>query len=239
MNAILAGILPRFIQSHLLFYVFKCINPWLFSTYSTLDSSMQSYWTQSMVSTIVCTYMWAHIMAEMVVLDFSDILNYTTSPVLLNVFYTFIGYLVSDFLLYVYYRTTWSSANSIIVHHIITMTILSLLLKYTMITHTQIAQCLLCEITNPFVNQLYFFKTSGMHSSPLFRINGIIIVVVWFIFRVVNYTVLCMRILQHYDHILASHLAKFAFLLFAILYYMQLAWFYKIVRGCLKELKQN
>jgi len=225
----------RFIQVQFLFYFIDALNPYLFSTYATLSSNMKMYWTQSMVSTMVCLYMWGNIVAEMRVLDFSDYTSYTTSPGLMNVFQTFTGYIVFDLSLYLRYRTAWPSANTYIVHHLVALTMMPCLLMNQLFPHTQIAQALLAEITSPFVNQLYFFKTAGM-KGRLFRINGVLVVVVWFLFRVVNFAVIWARIYRNYDPALATPVYKLIAFFFAVVYYMQLHWFYKIVRGCVKEL---
>jgi len=228
------GAVVRFLQVQILFYFIDALNPFLFSTYGTLPSPMKMYWTQSMLSTMACTYMWCHIVAAMRVLDFSDTSNYDSSPALVNVFETFTGYIMFDLGLYLRYRTAWPGANTYIAHHLIALTMMPLLLTKRLCPQTQIAQALLAEITSPFVNQLYFFKTAGM-KGVLFRVNGVLIVVMWFLFRIVNFGVLWARIYRNYPRAPTPLFQLNAFF-FGVVYCMQVAWFYKILRGCLKEL---
>lgn len=227
--------IPRVLRVQIIYFFLKLLNPYLFSTYAKLNSSQKSYWTASMVSTLVSMYLCFQITREMLVVDINDFS--VSSPGLRNALYTFTAYLASDLILNVRYRNSWPGAGLCILHHSIAGLMMSLFLTVPIWPHGQIAQGLLAEFTNPFVNQIYFFKTAGMKTSPLVRANSLLLVSAWFVFRIVNFSVLARRFCLVYPQlILASPcIAKINSSFFGILYYMQWAWFHKILRGFLKQ----
>ena len=230
-----ASVIPRVLRVQIIYLFLKLVNPYLFSTYATLNSINKSYWTASMVSTMVSVYLCFQITRELVVVDISDFS--VSSPGLRNVLYTFTAYLVSDLVLNVRYCNSWPGAGLCILHHSIALIMMGLFFTSPIWPHGQIAQGLLAEFTNPFVNQIYFFKTAGIKTSALIRVNSLLLVAAWFVFRLVNLGILGWRFYLVYPKcvIASPFIAKINSSLFGIIYYMQWAWFHKILRGFFKQ----
>jgi hypothetical protein len=225
---------PRLIQFQGLFFFLQCVNPYLFSSFGRLSPAMKSYWSASMISTIVATYICCEILSVLGKIDVHD--ANSTDPVIQNAIYTFMGYLASDFFM-VLRNPSWPGANVCIVHHIVTFGIMVILICSTLWPPGLMAQGLLAEFTNPFVNQVFFFKTADMKDSPLFRLNAVLIMVFFFIFRIVNLGMIVLWFFTEYDNLMQSNaaVAKLNSFFFGSLYFLQWIWFYKIVRGCAKQ----
>jgi hypothetical protein len=233
--SILASVMSRVLRVQLIYFFLKLINPYLFSSYAALNSSMKSYWTASMVSTLVSIYLCFQLTRELRVLDIGDFS--VSSPGLRNCLYTFTAYIASDLILNLRHRKTWPGAGLCILHHSVALGMMGLFLTVPIWPHGQIAQGLLSEFTNSFVNQVYFFKTAGMKKSPLNRVNSVLLVVSWVVFRIVNLGVISWRFYLIYPRLVLTSpcVAKINSTFFGLLYYMQWAWFFKILRGCAKQ----
>merc|ERR1712139_59845 len=94
------------------------------------------------------------------------------------------------------------------------------------------------EITTPFINLRWFLAESDMKSGRLYIINGMLIVVLWFIFRICGFAFLGVRIFEQRQDIYAMSWDKqmTVALTYVVGYGLQFFWFWKICRGALKAL---
>lgn len=215
------------------------VNPRLFSTYKTLDSSAKSYWTASMISSIMAVVVCCMASQTFNELDAANDF-FTKSATTTKTIYIFLGYLMCDLVLSIIYMASWPRWQVILLHHIV-----GLVSMCTIVTSTfghGMAMCMMAtEITAPFVNQIYFFTTSGMKASPLYTVNGIIVVLLYFPFRILNMLWIAWRCYAMRDQliripILSLHVIVWSWV---IIYVLQVIWFRKIVQGALKLLQNK
>ncbi len=94
----------------------------------------------------------------------------------------------------------------------------------------------LCELTTPFINARWFMDKAGMKSSMLYLVNGLIMLVSWFLLRVLLFGYMGWRIVVMWDQIMTLTGVQKSAVIFAytVGYGLQLFWFKKILRGALK-----
>jgi hypothetical protein len=149
----------------------------------------------------------------------------------------FIGYLLSDLLLSLIHSSSWPGWQANVLHHV-TGIFCWYLMNEGGFGHS-IAMCAtLTEITTPFVNQRFFFDKANMKDGSLYVANGLLMTLLWFLFRVVLFGWLGFRLFQMRESLFAlPNLHMFAAIFsYAVGYTLQLFWFQKIMKGALKVL---
>lgn len=215
------------------------VNPRLFTVYTTLDASEKSYWTASMISSIMAVVVCCMAFQTIDELDAANEF-FTKSVTSTKTIYIFMGYLMSDLVLSIIYMASWPRWQVIILHHIVGLASMGAIVTGEF-GHGMAMHLMLTEVTAPFVNLIYFFNTSGMRSSPLYTVNGIIVLILYFPFRILNMTWLAWRGYVMRDQVrlipvLSIHIVVWCW---TVTYVLQLVWFCKIAQGALKLLKKK
>lgn len=155
----------------------------------------------------------------------------------LSLYYYSIGYYVSDiwFLLYINVIQSKSifTETPLIIHHLVML----LYEGYSIIYDTSdtlafyfMNRVLLAEIAVIPLNALWYFRTYNSNNKRGITISGISLAITYFFSRVVNLSILFVEVF--YSPIRYVGLCGFPVLVFN---YM---WFYKIMKGCFKQLKK-
>ena len=211
-------------------------NPRMFATYKTLDSSAKSYWTASMISSIMAVVVVCMASQTFYELDAANDF-FTRSETSTKTIYIFVGYLMCDLVLSIIYMSAWPRWQVILLHHIVGLASMCVVVSSTF-GHGMAMRMMATEITAPFVNQIYFFTTSGMKASRLYTVNGIIVVLLYFPFRILNMTWIAWRCYVMRDQLSRVPLLSLNIVAwsFVVTFVLQILWFHKIAQGALKLL---
>ncbi len=97
---------------------------------------------------------------------------------------------------------------------------------------------IMTEFTSPLVNNRWYMAINGMQTThpTLFLVNGVLMTILWFILRIVlmGWVGLKMVALQETLWKIPIVTAWSAVITYTIGYGLQVFWFHKILRGCLK-----
>jgi len=208
-------------------------------TYRKLDEPEKGYWAASLVSN-------AH--AAIVVWLAAKALNqnrafFTTTDFMLSTGASmrccrcFLGYILSDLGLAVWYRNQWSGYVENLVHHVL------IVFCWSNLISDQCGQLFglvgaLCEASTPFVNGRWFLEKAGMKKSSLYLGNGLAMAASFFVLRVVGFLWMGTRLVAQRKGLLGLPFYKSGMLItaYSMGTVLQLFWFYKIARGAAKAL---
>ena len=99
---------------------------------------------------------------------------------------------------------------------------------------------LLLEVTTPFVNLRYFLSQLGYKDSTLYFVNGLIMTILWFVFRICYGLYIGIWIWRMHDQIAAmpSFITRWVSIWggYTVAYLLQWLWFVKIMKGAIKVL---
>lgn len=212
----------------------------LFKTYSTMGEEKQGYWCSSMVSSFhasLITALSARALWNDARLRHGTEFFYST-PESLQAARIFYAYICSDLVLTLYYRSRWSGWLENLVHHI------TILATWSVFINTKSGQyfaCIaqICELTTPFVNQRWFLHEAGLKSSQTYVVNGLLMLVLWFVTRVGLYSFCGYKMYLTLPQLRTLGLGPTVTVVFSYLagLTLQYFWFYKILRGGLKGLR--
>jgi len=229
-----------FIMFQILFHGLRLYCPMLFGdVFSKLTSPMQAYWISTIVSSfhaILVVTMTLHafyVAPELLGSDF-----FLTSPQSVQIFKIFLGYISCDTTFSVYYNSAWPGWKANLIHHFSAMWCWSLLATCGF-GHLLGLIGILCEITTPLVNLRWSLHTAGMKSSYLYFVNGMLMTVLWFVFRILGFFWVGIRLYEARDsmrQLWLPHLAMISFV-YPVGYGLQIFWFSKILRGALKSIR--
>eukprot|EP00929_Paragymnodinium_shiwhaense_P030525 TRINITY_DN17288_c0_g1_i1.p1 TRINITY_DN17288_c0_g1~~TRINITY_DN17288_c0_g1_i1.p1 ORF type:complete len:277 (-),score=24.26 TRINITY_DN17288_c0_g1_i1:584-1414(-) len=211
-----------------------------FSKLSAEDGE-KGYWAASIVSTV-----------HSVVVGVASVAVLIHDPSLLgrNAFgesttgsiwtcYVFLGYILSDFVVALYYNTRWSGWEANLAHHAMVTIV------WAQVATGHYAQGLsllmqIMEFTSPFINARWFLLKTGLKNSRLYIINGMVMLVLWFIFRIAGYLFAFAAFFMQWHSFQKAQLPIFnqACFLFCFIagFLLQAFWFYKMARGAYKVL---
>mmetsp|Transcript_8390 Transcript_8390/g.9395 ORF Transcript_8390/g.9395 Transcript_8390/m.9395 type:complete len:256 (+) Transcript_8390:110-877(+) len=224
---------------HALYWVCYFIAPILFVSVASLDvrRGEHGYWAASMVSTVhailVTALAFVALWQQPSLLSSADF--FESTPLSLLTLRIFVGYVLSDLVPSLYYNVRWPGAIPNLCHH--WFTILAWMGMGAGGYSQGLSLVLIsCEITTPFVNMRWFFDKSAMKNTVLFKINGLLMLILWFIFRIVGYFSTALRIYAHRQGVLALPALEMFIYLFSYVVggALMLLWFSKIVNGALK-----
>lgn len=227
---------------HALYWVCYFIAPILFVTVASLDARRgeHGYWAASMVSTVhallVTVLAFVALWQQPSLLLSDDF--FESTPLSLLTLRIFVGYVLADLAPSLYYNFRWAGAIPNLCHHC--FTILSWMGMGAGGYSQGLSLVLIsCEITTPFINMRWFFDKCGMKETRLFKINGLCMLILWFIFRIVGYFSAAPRIYSHRQGVLALPAFEMFIYLFSYVVggVLMLLWFSKMVSGALKMMK--
>ncbi len=211
------------------------------ATYARLERDKRGYWCASMVSTVhavLITFMSVRALARDERLASGADFFYST-PQSLQATRCFVGYIFSDLVLSVWYRARWPGWQENLAHHVM------ILMTWSVFIGTRSGQFLamvahICELTTPFVNQRWFLYEAGLKSGKVYFYNGLVMVLLWFVTRIVLYSWCGLLLFREYKSVftgLGVLRGSLVMTCYSAGLGLQFFWFNKMVRGALKSLK--
>jgi len=149
----------------------------------------------------------------------------------------FCGYTLSDFFLSVFFGSKWPGWQANLLHHVCVIAAWYMLALGGYFQGPATA-AMVCEITTPFVNTRWVLDKAGLKNSNIYFWNGIIMLLLWFLFRVCLYGYQAVRLYQLRTGLLALPVKDI--IVFPSCYFLglllQVFWFTKILKGAMKAL---
>jgi len=218
------------------------VYPKISSTFDNLERDKKGYWCASTVSSfhsVVLCYLACLSLRKDPQIAYSGADVFYKSDAAREVEAVFVGYIFSDLLLALYYRSRWSGCVANIVHHFTVIGVWSQFFLYDF-GHFFSGVAHWCELTTPFVNQRWFMHESGMAAGKAYFYNGITMTILWFITRIIVYTYLGIMMVLSGDQWLSLKPWQYCSIFFSYTtgLLLQYFWFYKIVRGALKSIRK-
>jgi hypothetical protein len=238
---LLYSVLSWFLFFHVLFFISLAASPYIFSSYIALDPASKAYWADSMVSTIHAIVIVALACRAWIACDVWNTVNlHVSTPESLLANSVFIGYLGADLFLVLIYNSKWPGWQATTLHHA-SGVLFYFVTSIHSFAHPLGICTMLTEITTPFVNQRFFFDKGGMKSSPLYLINGILMTVLWFVFRILLFCWIGWRIwiMRVAVFALPTFHSLVLFYSYGVGFLLQIFWFRKIMKGVIKALKKD
>jgi hypothetical protein len=213
--------------------------------YTKVSHDQRTYWNASMVSSIhavvvSCLAMFAIVDGQLWS-QWPHVNMETTTPWSHFTIKIMTSYLLSDAGLTIYYRSgeAWASSWKVnVAHHLVVG-----LINYNIIVknfgHSYGLIGTMLEMTTPLVNTRWFLHTSGETSTILYLANGMALVLLWFVVRIVIAGPFTMYPLwlDSDDMNLGRRLT---FLVtYGGVYPLQCWWFFKLARGAMKVLSKE
>jgi len=227
---------------HALFWVCYFAAPVLFVSVASLNEKKgeHGYWAASMTSTIHAILIF--FLAVVALYQDTSLVTsddfFVSTPLSLLTCRIFTGYTLADLCVSLYFNARWGGWIPNVCHHVCTF-----IAWYGMGAGSYAQGCslllIMCEITTPFVNQRWFFDKSGMKGGKVFVINGVLMLVFWFIFRIVGYFSVGFRIYAQRQGLITIPTVEMILFLFCYVAGagLMVLWFQKIVAGALKTVR--
>ena len=231
-------VLPWATVFHCLFWISRAASASLSKTYRELDEPEKSYWASSVVSNlhavVICWFSVTALCETPSFMTTSDFLLSTEVSLLCSEI--FLGYIVSDLVLVLWYNAKWPGMFANLMHHV------SMVICWSQLTMGKYGQLFalsaVCEASTPFVNFRWFLGKLGMKESLLYFYNGLAMTFSFFVLRVVGLLWMGTRIVAQREGLAALPVQNSMILLlsYGVGMALQLFWFSKIVKGAMKTL---
>ncbi|GBG24421.1 Transmembrane protein 56 [Hondaea fermentalgiana] len=214
----------------------------MFETYRNIERDKRGFWCASMVSSghaiLITALSVRALMKDPGLVTRGDF--FYTTPESTKAAEIFFGYIASDLLLSVYYRARWNGWVENLLHHVCILATWGIFLAtdsggfFTSVAH-------ICEITTPFVNQRWFLYEAGLKTTTGYFYNGLAMLGLWFLSRIVLYTAAGVALVNSRDQLFQLGTPKATLVLFCYTagFTLQYQWFYRIVKGALKSLRSR
>lgn len=234
------------ISWQVLYWAILCISPHVSSSFLKLDDGKgeKGYWAASLVSTvhafvivIVCI---CAVWQEPSLIYSSEFFRGTSLSLL--AMQIFLGYIFCDVLISLYYNARWPGWIANMIHHFCVAIVWSqaLLGEYA---HGVAIVLMTMEFTTPFINLRWFLAKTNKSDGSLYFVNGILMIVMWFIFRIVGYIFAAWLLYNQREGLLSESVPIFNQVVFVttflIGFLLMVFWFHKMVTGALKKLRQQ
>mmetsp|Transcript_4192 Transcript_4192/g.9092 ORF Transcript_4192/g.9092 Transcript_4192/m.9092 type:complete len:266 (+) Transcript_4192:323-1120(+) len=236
------GSAPWLFAFHGLYWMCRSGLAPMFETYRKIERDKRGYWCSSMVSTVHAALITGLSIRALVkdpsILTRGDF--FYTTPESTKAAQIFMGYIASDLLLSVWYRTRWPGWVENLLHHLCILATWGIFLNYDIGGFfTTVGQ--ICEITTPFVNQRWFLYEAGMKTSTMYFYNGLAMVFLWFLSRIIMYSWTGVCLFSSVEQVYQLGKVKGTLVLFcyAAGFALQYQWFYRMVKGALKSLRSR
>jgi hypothetical protein len=243
--AILLEITFYAILWHLLF---QCcthvVSPYLLGSYSTkykaLGEGKRSYWNASMVSSfhailVSCMAVYAiqqgKLWSNWPHLDLAATTDLTHTTVrVMN------GYMLADALLTVYYRDadSWHKSFYIVMFHHLMVLCLTCSILMIDCCHSYSMIGVLLELTTPMINLHWHLRTVNESETKLYFINGVVLVVMWFIVRIVVAGPVALYSFYIDEAVASRQVLVTVLIAYTGVYPLQVYWFIKLINGARK-----
>lgn len=235
-------ILYSFLTSQGLYWLSSMVFPYISSSYNKMDSSKKGFWCCSFVSTLHAIFL--TLITLFNVYQYPEIVHEGSKNILFmnesNKFSiaVFLGYIISDILIALYYGKQWNGWLANLLHHVSVISVWGIFFNYN-VGHYFACIAQLCEVTTPFVNQRWFLYESNLKHSKLYFYNGIFMTFAWFVTRIIMYSGLGIGMITTMNQ--WWQLGGFIFIIVNFNYlvglFLQYFWFTKIMKGALKTLQ--
>lgn len=239
---LVAQVLPWAAGFHGLFWVSRAASSATSQTYRDLKEPEKGYWVASVVSNlhavVVCWLSARALVETPSFLTTSDFGLSTQASLLCSE--CFLGYIVSDLVLGLWYNTKWPGMTANLLHHVF------ILFCWGQMITLETGQLFalvgaLCEASTPFVNFRWMLDKMGMKQSPLYFYNGLAMTFSFFVLRVVGFVWMGTRLFAQREGLFALPVQNYGvFLLsYGIGFSLQLFWFTKMAKGAMKVLRKK
>lgn len=127
------------------------------------------------------------------------------------------------------------SSTEMLVHHVVALLSLAVAAQVHCM-HVYLMMVLLSELTTPFVNVRWWLDRAELKGHKLYTVNGLLLMLVWGVARVVMFLPLYAHVLWNWDSVRQIPPHAIALLLGVplLLFGLNTLWFIKIVRGAMK-----
>lgn len=226
---------------HAMFWLFLVAAPSCVTHYTALDDDKgeKGYWAATAVGVVHATLLSvvsaAALVDEPLLLSSDDFFRSTSLSQLSC--QIFISYILSDFVLALYFGSRWPGWESNLIHHVLVLT------AWWQLTSGRYAQgtacvSMLCELSTPFVAARWYLDKAGMKEGKTYFVNGIVMMLTFFVTRVCLYSYLMVPLYQMRTQILSLPVLNICIFLGCYFAGMVLQnfWFFKILRGALKHI---
>lgn len=208
------------------------------TTYTKMEPSEKAYWISSMVSTVHAIIIVPMTVNAILAAPSMQSGMFVTTPQSVQTLKLFFSYIISDTLASVYWNKQWGGWQANLIHHCTALFSFSNLIMGGY-GHFLGLMGVACEATTPFINARYFMDKAGMKDNKLYFYNGLLMTLLWFIFRVCGFTFLGYRIFASFHQLKTWPQTANVVGSWTAGYALQLFWFYKMVRGALKVLSKG
>jgi len=229
---------------HMTYWAFRLLSPLCFPvTFRTLDADKgeRAYWsatcTAILHAVVVPAVAVVALYADPALLGDDPFMTTTLSTVCCEMF---MGYIVQDLLLSIVFNSRWPGWQANIAHH------LMVLGGWWMFTtggffHGLAMLCLLCELSTPFVSLRWMLDKAKMKDGNLYFFNGLTMLFLFFILRVLLYTWVGFRFWQLRVGFEVMPLIGWLVVIpgYCAGLCLQLFWFTKMAQGALKVLQKR
>eukprot|EP00049_Salpingoeca_infusionum_P007133 m.116092 g.116092 ORF g.116092 m.116092 type:complete len:286 (+) comp13590_c0_seq1:214-1071(+) len=228
-----------------LFVLSLVLSPLLSKSYRALDFANKMYWHSCMVATFHATvsaygaiyglYFGPEFLEEGHTVGSSPIIDVT------SIFSS--GYFLYDLILLAVMAAQGHAifqSTAMFLHHSIGSSI------FLVSTHYKLSWCtgtfLATEITNPFTNLRFLFVYMNMRKSYLYVVNGVLLTIFYTIFRIIAIAYFWPVWLSDMPYVLSVNgwpMVSLAAFGTATGTFLNVMWFKKVMRGCLKVLSEG
>lgn len=233
------SIFSSFAFFHLSYLFLRTTLPLTFPRYKKLEKDEKGYFCASCVGimhAILISYMTIRCLIDEPKLLQSQSFFYNT-PLSEPVVGTFLGYIASDMILTMYYRSRWNGWVENLMHHLVILVCYSDL-YVAGVGAIVITPSLLCELSTPFVNLRWMLYVTGQKNTRTYFLNGLALTFTWFVTRILWYSFLGFKVFLMRDQIFSRGMLQGSIFMFS--YFtgltLQYFWFSKILRGSIRVL---
>lgn len=218
--------------SHYLF------NYFLFtSTYKKLSNAGKKEWNERFLSTlhaIVSTTLVIYCYSSTWPKPWSNLFDYHEKLYVITLSIS-AGYMFSDFFLTIYVGDEQSGLFLALLHHIIGFIAFA---ESSIASEAQVIVLfyVATEASTPFVNFRWNLHEAGLKDHPIYLVNGLIMMFVFFLFRILPLPLMYYLGLQQWNKLTSQSFPVFmsTIILTSLINSLNLFWFYKMIQGALK-----
>jgi len=238
--AMLIQVLPWILFFHVAYWVACILSSFLSSAYQEMKGHLQAYWAASVVANLHAVIVVA-LACRALLNGWPSLVSsndfFISTPESLQCCHCFLGYIISDLVLSLYYNTAWDGFAANLAHHIFVIVCWSQLIVGEFGQVFALGSALM-EGSTPFVNFRWMLDKSGMKDHKLYLVNGLTMVILFFLLRVVGFIWMGFKLYLQRETFLSIPMLQWSTigLCYAVGLLLQLFWFNKMFRGALKAL---
>uniref|UniRef100_A0ACD5VHG8 Uncharacterized protein n=2 Tax=Avena sativa TaxID=4498 RepID=A0ACD5VHG8_AVESA len=239
-TAVLGGIL----MCKMVYDITYLFSSFYYKSYASLTKLQKLEWNNRGMSTvhaIFITYMsvylvfFSHLFSDQldgpVTLRSSNLSNFTLG--------VSVGYFITDFAMIFWVYPSLGGLEYVL-HHILSLVSI-VYATYSGEGQLYTYMVLISETTTPGINLRWYLDTAGMKKSKAYLVNGVLMVVVWLVARIILFIYLFYDMYLHYDQVMQMQTFS-CILVFGVptvLLIMNTIWFTKILRGLKKTMAKR